>query len=139
MLKKSALLSIKLMMQVFHSYQALSRRLLISIRRPRVPRRFLSHSPEDRPFLVTTNAIWIHTYLATCLMRNMTVDAIESIFSNELIYTKMRRTGAQERSKDLEPKATNKSVIRLSLEPNLCSYERNRGLFSTVQVQQGYN
>ena len=72
-------------------------------------------------------------------MRNMTVDAIESIFSNELMYTNMRRTGAHECSKDLEPKATNKSVIRLSLEPNLCSYERNRDLFFTVQVQQGYN
>ena len=60
---------------------------------------------------------------------------MQSIFHQEVIHRKMRRTGAQERN-NFENKATNNSIIRLPMEPNLCPYERNSGLFSTMRIKR---
>ena len=48
----------------------------------------------------------------------------------------MRRTGAQECNNFLKPKATNNSLIRLTMEPNLCSYETNSSLSSTMRIKR---
>ena len=61
---------------------------------------------------------------------------MHSIFHQELIHRKMRRTGAQECNNFLKAKATNNSIIRCPMEPNLCPYERNSGLFSTMRIKR---